>query len=99
MKVKFKRSKIKSDISDGIIVILITDFTYLISSENSEREGLNNLRSDLILASDSPPSSSLMISSYQDRDQDGLISYTEFCDRKTLSEKAFEVTITIITII
>ena len=27
----------------------------------------------------------------QDRDQDGLISYTEFCDRKTLSEKAFEV--------
>ena len=27
----------------------------------------------------------------QDRDKDGKISYDEFCDRKTLTEKAFEV--------
>jgi hypothetical protein len=27
----------------------------------------------------------------QDKDKDGRISYDEFCDRKTLTEKAFEV--------
>ena len=27
----------------------------------------------------------------QDKDRDGLISYQEFCGRKTVTEKAFEV--------
>ena len=34
----------------------------------------------------------LLMNWLQDRDRDGRISYAEFCGKKTINEKAFEVT-------